>query len=157
MWDWKWTNTVGKNGADWLARCRGTTRLQSVKKNKTSVRCNKAKCNKNKVGLYQWSKHSWSLPMTEAPLQQDDIPAPLMSGLTTGPASWPVKGRWKSHFQRKFPCASPFVKVTLSASEGAPRPWLRPSFDAFSGFNCSHTPASRPQSTYPGLWSPLPR
>lgn len=35
MWDWKWTNTVGKNGADWLARCRVVKNLQLVKtKNK---------------------------------------------------------------------------------------------------------------------------
>ena len=41
--------------------------------------------------------------------------------------------------------------VTRSASEGAPRPWVRPGFGVFSGFSCPHTPASRPQSTDPGL------
>ena len=34
MWDWKWTNTVGKNGADWLARCRVAKNLQLVKRKK---------------------------------------------------------------------------------------------------------------------------
>ena len=57
----------------------------------------------------------------------------------------------ESLFQHKFPGAFPFVTVTHSASEGAPRPWVRPGLGAFSGFRCPHTPASRPQSTDPGL------
>ena len=48
MWhrDTKWTNAVGKNGAERLGQCTAATNLQLVKKSTISVKHNKVKSNK---------------------------------------------------------------------------------------------------------------